>query len=186
MSLFEYLMVMVSIILGLGATQLLRGFSKIAQSSSRFHLLNIWAGILFWVYLQTWWAYWDMHKVLIWNQFHFYLLLAGPCALFAATEILMPSSLTANTDWRAHFFKVQKWFFGIFFGFAVIAAISTFILLEFPLTHPYRAVQGTALILILAGYFTRSDNVQLWLSVAFLCNIVIGQALFRFLPGLAQ
>ncbi len=39
---FEYLMVMVSIILGLGTTQTLRGLSKMARSPTRFLPATLW------------------------------------------------------------------------------------------------------------------------------------------------
>ena len=42
MEIFEYLMVMVAIILGIGVTQALRGLSKIACGSKPFVAVTIW------------------------------------------------------------------------------------------------------------------------------------------------
>ncbi len=70
-------MVMVSIVLGLGVTQALRGFSKIARSSSTFLPLTIWATTLFYLHIQVWWALWDLTAVGTWNQRNLSRHLAG-------------------------------------------------------------------------------------------------------------
>lgn len=186
MSIFEYLMVMVSIMLGLGATQLLRGFSKVAQSPQRFLPLTMWAVVLFYIHLQMWWALWDLNAVPVWNQFYFYFLVSLPCSLFAATELLVPLGSSANTDWRAHFFKVRKWFFGVFFVFSICAAVQTYVFLEVPLTHPYRAIQGLLIVIIATGYFVRKARTHIWLGAIFVGVVTVGQVVFRFLPGLSE
>ncbi len=83
-------MVMVSIVLGLGVTQALRGFSKIARSSTGFLPLTIWATTLFYLHIQVWWALWDLTAVETWNQLYFSLIILVPCSLFGATELLLP------------------------------------------------------------------------------------------------
>ena len=186
MDIFEYLMVMISIMLGLGATQALRGFSKIAQSSRSFLPLTMWAAVLFYLYLQVWWALWDLNAVAVWNQFHFYLLVAIPCTLFAATELLLPLASSANTDWQSHFFSVRKWFFGVLFVFSVIATLETYVFLNVSLTHPYRVMQVALAAVVVTGFFVKNAKTHVWLSVIYFCGLLVGQFLFRFLPGLSQ
>ncbi len=186
MTIFEYLMVMVSIMLGIGVTQTLRGISKIVQSPQAFLPLTLWALIFFVLYLQVWWALWDLNTVPDWNQFYFYLLVTIPCSLFAATELLLPQTSSAKTDWRAHFFSIRKWFFGVFFVFAILSAAQTYILLDVPLTHPYRALQGLVIATIVAGYFVENARAHVWLSAIVISSVLVGQVLFRFLPGLSQ
>jgi hypothetical protein len=177
-------MVMVSIVLGLGATQVLRGFSKIAQSSRSFLPLTMWAAVLFLIYLQVWWALWDLNAVGTWNQFYFYLLVAIPCTLFAATELLLPLASDANADWKSHFFNVRKWFFGVLFVFSVIATLETYIFLNVPLTHPYRVMQVVLAGVVMTGFFVKSARTHVWLGVIYFCGLLVGQVVFRFLPGL--
>lgn len=176
---------MVSIMLGLGVTQALRGFSKIAQSSRTFLPLTMWTAVLFYLYLQVWWALWDLNTVDVWNQFYFYLLVAIPCSLFAATELLLPLASSAKTDWQSHFFSVQKWFFGALFVFSVLATLETYVFLDVSLTHPYRLVQVPLAAIVVVGFFAKSAKTHIWLSVIYLCGLLIGQAVFRFLPGLS-
>jgi len=177
---------MVSIVLGLGVTQTLRGLSKIAQSSQTFLPLTMWAVVLFYLYLQVWWALWDLNAVGDWNQFYFYLLVAIPCSLFAATELLLPLASSANTDWQSHFFSVQKWFFGVFFVFSVIAFLETYVFLNVSLTHPYRVMQVALAAIVVTGFFVKNAKTHVWLSVIYLCGLLVGQILYRLLPGLSQ
>ena len=148
-------MVMVSIVLGLGVTQALRGFSKIARSSSTFLPLTIWATTLFYLHIQVWWALWDLTAVGTWNQLYFSLIIAIPCSLFGATELLLPLGSNPDTDWQSHFFSVRKWFIGVICVFTVLATLETYILLNVPLTHPYRIVQLIVLAAAATGFFAK-------------------------------
>ncbi|MEE8308142.1 MAG: hypothetical protein V3R81_12815 [Gammaproteobacteria bacterium] len=185
MDIFEYLMVMVSIILGLGATQALRGLSKIAQSSRTFLPLTIWAVILFYLHIQVWWALWDLTAVAAWNQFLFYLLIAIPCSLFGATELLLPFGSSPDTDWREHFFSVQKWFFVVLCVFTVLALLETYIFLNVSLTHPYRIIQVMVLAAAVIAIFVKNPKTHVWLSVTVGGGLLVGQVLFRLFPGLS-
>jgi hypothetical protein len=186
LDLFEYLMVMVSIVLGLGATQALRGLSKIAQSSRTFLPLTIWAAILFYIYIQVWWALWDLTAVGAWNQLFYYLLIAVPCSLFAATELLLPLGSSPDTDWKSHFFSVRRSFFIVFLFFAFLATINTYVFINVSLTHPYRITQAIIMSLVATAIFVKKPKIHLWLSVSVACVLLLGQILFRLLPGLNQ
>jgi hypothetical protein len=97
MSIFEYLMVMVSIILGLSITQVLRGLSKIARSSQRSGVVATYGVFLFALHVQVWWALWDLSAVPEWNFVFFLMLISIPSVLFAASELLFPMATTAET-----------------------------------------------------------------------------------------
>ena len=185
MDLFEYLVVMVSIVLGLSVTQVLRGLGKVVRNQSRFPPIIIWAIVLFYIHIQVWWGLWDLSNITSWNMFSFYLLIAIPCSMFAAVELLLPLSSDANTDWEAHFFQVRNWFFGAVCLFSIIAAMTTYFLNNVPLTHPYRIIQVTVTATAIAGFFTRSTRAHTWISSIYLAVLVIGQTLFRLNPGLS-
>jgi hypothetical protein len=184
MTMFEYLMVLVSIIMGLGITQVLRGLSKIARSESADLTITLWAVTLFYLYVQNWWAFWDLNELSAWNQFYFTLTLLIPCAMFGATELLLPMGATASTDWRAHFFKVRRWFFTMMLTFAAIAILYTRVLLGVPFTHPYRIMQAIVVTLMLVGLFSPNPRLQPWVAGGLLGPLLVGQTLFRLLPGL--
>lgn len=184
MELFEYLVVMVSIVLGLGVTQALRGLGKISRSPRPFLPVTIWTILLFYLHVQVWWGMWDLVGVASWNQFSFYLVIAIPCSLFAAVELLVPLSSGDDTDWEAHYFTVRNLFLGMICTISILAMMTTYYLIDVPLIHPYRIVQLTMTVTVILGFFTRSRNAHIWISSVYLGVLLVGQILFRFAPGL--
>lgn len=185
MSLFEYLMVMVSIILGLSITQVLRGLSKLARSPNRSVVVTLYGTFLFALHVQTWWALWDLSTVPEWNFVFFLLLISLPSVLFATTELLFPMATTAETDWHAHYESVRKWFLSVLAFWTVLALLETRIFMGVPLTHPYRIVQLSILSLIVAGLLLPARRAQVWIAGSVLFLLIAGQLVFRLLPGLA-
>ena len=185
MTIFEYLMVLVSIVLGLGVTQALRGLSKIARSETRYLPVTLWGGFLVYLYVQAWWAFWDLNAVAVWNQFYFTFIVMIAFSMFAATELLMPMGKRSETNWRAHYFKVRRWFFATMLTFTVLATLQIYVLLDVPLTHPYRAYQVTMAAIEITGLVTSNPRYQAWLPTLAISSTLLGQVLFRLFPGLA-
>jgi hypothetical protein len=130
-------------------------------------------------------AGWDLNAVATWNQGYFFLVALIPCVMFGATELLLPMGIKTGTDWRAHFFKVRRWFFAMMILFTSLAMLQTRVLLDVPLTHPYRAIQVSILSLEVLGFAVVAARVHRWLPIFTIAFILVGQALFRLLPGLA-
>jgi hypothetical protein len=185
MSIFEYLMVMVAIILGLSVTQLLRGLSKIARGDQAFLPVIVWAVALFYLHIQVWWGFWDFSATAEWTQFGFTFIIIIPCLLFAATELLVPLGSGPETDWREHFISVRLWFYAVLLGFAVIAILASRVMLDVPLTHPYRIVQSLVTLIVASGLFIRNPAAHTWICLLYLGVLITGQVLFRLFPGLA-
>ncbi len=184
MDIFEYLMVMVAIILGLGVTQILRGLSKLARSEYPSSIVTTWAAMLFILHIQLWWAFWDLGQVEQWTQAYFILLIVIPCCLFAMTELLLPMGIGPETDWQAHFLSVRVWYFRLFLFFVVLATFNTWVFLDTPLTHPYRIMQLFQMALVLVGLNTTNLRTHRWLPAISIVSLLVGQAMFRLLPGL--
>lgn len=113
--LFEYLGVLISIVMGLGITHLLIGVSKVVhlRESVRHYwvhyvwtlnvmvyIVGIWWNMFWWSDLQEWFFY----------QFLFILLYA--VVLFMAASLLYPWTIRPDLDLREHFLWNRKWFFG--------------------------------------------------------------------------
>jgi hypothetical protein len=184
MTIFEYLMVIVSIILGLGITQLLRGFSKVARSGSRSAVVILFGIYVFVFHIQAWWALWDLRVFEHWNLGYFAFLVSIPCLLFACSELLFPMATTSETDWKAHYQSVRVWFLGALATLSTIAMLETWVFLDVPLTHSYRLVQVGITLLVVAGMFVRDQRIHLWLVSSVLVVFTIGQVTYRLLPGL--
>lgn len=117
MTAFEYLAVLISIVLGLGATELLAGVQRLAHARDRvrFHWLPLtWAGLVFVALVQWWWAAFGLRHQADWNFFSFLLILLVPVLLYLAAALVLPAEKPDGWyDLRAHYFGMHRLFFAV-------------------------------------------------------------------------
>ncbi|MEP6491885.1 MAG: hypothetical protein ABJF01_04365 [bacterium] len=114
---FNYLAVLISIILGLGITHLLSGLGRLMQTRQRVRLYwptIAWVGLLLVVQVQTWWAMFGLRGMQRWTFIGFVLVLLQPIVLYLLAALILPeaSSETAD-DLRANYYAHSSWFFGL-------------------------------------------------------------------------
>lgn len=185
MSHFEYIMVMVSIIQGLGLTLALRGISRLIRSPHREFAVLTWALFLVLMYLQNWWAFWDMRVIEDWNLITFLSISFYVCVVYAMTELLLPMSAPQDTDWREHFLAVRKWFFVLLVVLVFLGVSLSVFIMGVSLFHPYRIMQSLFLLFGIAGWFAAGIGIHRWIAALMLVALVSSQVLFRLLPGLS-
>lgn len=185
MSHFEYIMVMVSIIQGLGLTLALRGISRLVRSAKREAAVLLWAVFLVFLYLQNWWAFWDMASVEKWNLVKFLFISFYVCVVYGMTELMLPMAAPSDTDWRAHFLGIRRWFFGLLVLLAFLGISLSVFILNVPLLHPYRTMQFTIILLGIWGWFTASMVAHRWIAALMLLVLLASQVVFRLFPGLS-
>ena len=121
MSLFEFVTVMVSMILALCLGQLLRSASFLAKTDREIrHYLpfTLWfVGILLTV-VNHWWSLWDLRSV-DWSYASFLYILAAPVLVSFATGLMSPSqSKSGVIDLRAHFARTRRLLSAVFVIYA--------------------------------------------------------------------
>ena len=95
MGLFEFLMVLVSVVIGLGLTEILTGAANLlrARASVRFHWFHVLFQIgVFFALLQQWWEFWDMEGMGAISFFAVLAVLGPPVFLFLIANLLYPGS----------------------------------------------------------------------------------------------
>jgi hypothetical protein len=115
---FSYLAVLISIILGLGITQLLGGLGRLLQERHSVRLYRptiVWAGLLLVVlHVQTWWAMFGLRTLSSWSFLAFLLVLLQPVVLFLLAALILPDGGSETSrDLRANYFAHSRWFFGL-------------------------------------------------------------------------
>ena len=113
---FEYLAVLISIVLGFGITELLAGVQRLVHHRDEvvLHWLPLtWSGIVFVALVQWWWAAFGFRDRMEWNFFSFLLILLVPVLYYLAAALVLPLGARAERfDLRAHYFAVHRLFFG--------------------------------------------------------------------------
>jgi len=115
MSVFEYLGVFLSLIMGLGVTHILTGISKTVhfrQTVKPCWVQLMWAlNSLIYIIIIWWGMFWWSGQE-HWSFFQFLFIILYAIALFALCSLLYPWSIAPDFDFEAHFYNSRMWFFG--------------------------------------------------------------------------
>jgi hypothetical protein len=89
----EFVQVLVAIILGLGMTELLRGYADFLRPGKR-HFSVVLFGFSLWLFLaliQFWWFGWRFSVVTTWEFYGLLFYLLGPTILFLLSRLTFPN-----------------------------------------------------------------------------------------------
>lgn len=108
---FEYVSVLISIILGLGITQIMTGIADLVHTWDRVKLYpphTVWVAMTFVLHIQDWWITYQLRSITSWPLPLFLFIILYPVNLFILARILFPgASMESFIDLRA-FFKVNR------------------------------------------------------------------------------
>ena len=185
MSLFEFIVGMVSIVLALAVAQLFVGVAELMQRRDRVRFFlphSIWVVNLFLITFVHWWSLWTFRD-LPWNFAMFFFSLLGPSLMFFAATMLSPRDLSSEKiDVMAHFLNIRQYFLSVFIIMLVLFTFDGPLFGTEELFNALRAAQIFLFAMASWGLVTESPRVQLAISLAVLAG-VSSVAIIRFLPG---
>lgn len=113
MTIFEYVTVAISIVLGLGVAQLLSGALEVvrARRHTRLHWIPItWALSIFWIQLEFWWSLFGLSEDAdVWTHGNFLLAIATSLCLFAAGSLILPRRWPQGGGDLMAYFDADGW-----------------------------------------------------------------------------
>ena len=116
MDMFEYVMVMVSIIVGLAMAHLLQGLVEIAQRPRPMRLRSIHLVWVAYVLVTTafwWWFQFKLQTLTpVWTFQAYLFVLTFAALLYVLSTLLFPRGLDPDLDLDAFFYDRRGWFFG--------------------------------------------------------------------------
>jgi len=121
---FEYVTVLISIILGLGITQILTSLARLIQKSHKLtiywpHLL--WIIFVLFLHVQEWWVMYELKTYIPWRLPVFLFVMLYPISLFIMAKLLFPDNL------RGKSIDLKKFYFENFQKIFVLLIISAFL-----------------------------------------------------------
>ncbi len=183
MTLFEYLAVAFSIVLGFSLTHLLGSARSVFNPELRHPVHILYFFFLLVLHPQLWWALWDLHDDAPWNLFTFFYTLAGPGLLYLMTTFAVPNDRPASQSWEDHFVSTRPWIFGLTAAYALWGIGEVYWVFEVAMFHPYRIVQ-VLLFLVCVIAASRPSSRMDRIAVTLLLIIFLGsQLIFRINPG---
>ncbi len=132
---FEYVMVLISIIIGLGITHLLLGLSGIVDrlaSGGKPLRLSLayfaWLATTFvWLLLFWWWEFRSPKFIEQWTVGLYFFFAAYAITLFLMAALLVPRSWDSVQDLGSHFLARKSWFYPLLFLANAIDIVDTFL-----------------------------------------------------------
>ena len=118
MSLFEFLMVLVSIIIGLGIAEILRGVARLLRERDtigHYWVHSVAVVFVFVALLQQWWEIWGVQGTPKWTFFGLLMMLSGPVGLFLIAYLLFPQPIRGG-DLRKYYYGAMRpvWWLAVF------------------------------------------------------------------------
>jgi len=185
LDLFEYILILTSVIFALAVAQILAGVSRMAQSTVpiRGYLpQKIWIFNLFLLIFLIWWATWEFRNV-DWTFPQYAYLLVAPTLLFFVCSLLTPQQFgREDADIEAHFARVRRPFFGTFFLAVIAVVIDGNILSNEAVWHNGRYGHVVLLVASIWGFFSSTRKGQIAVAVVTLAALIAITVVRFWLP----
>ena len=115
---FNYVAVLVSIVVGLGVTRVLSQISEVIQAGSRpqtYWIHTVWLINAFSMLMLNWWIFYRWHNAPQWTFFLFVWVTLTPTLLYLASSVIAPGELaeTGAANWRDYYYANRRGFFFI-------------------------------------------------------------------------
>ena len=151
MTLFEYLVVLLSIVLSLGVVRLLDALPSALRPGQRHPLHITWLINVFLLHVQYWWVFWSYSSGVAWNYPSFLLALASPVLLYSLAITVAPRDAEGVESWRDNFWGIRARFFCLFAAWVLVVSLANWLVLGQPFLNRLRLGQAAFFVLFLGG-----------------------------------
>jgi len=170
MDAFSYLSVLLSVIIGLGISQLLTSFGRLIRHRDivrSYWPSLLWAGVLLLIFIQSWWAMFVLRHYTDWTFLAFAIVLLQTIALYMMAAVVLPETVEeAGVDLRIHFEKHRRWVFG-FLLVAVITSVVKDVILYGRFADPANlAFHAIFMVSCISAILVRSARFHEFMAIA--------------------
>jgi hypothetical protein len=176
---FEFLSVLVSIVIGFGLTHLLGGLGHAYhfRRVSRMDAVHVaWTIAVFFVLVLNWWVFLLFRSFNTWTFSVFFIVILWTTSFYVLALALYPPRLSRDVDYRELFESNRTWFLSTFTIMCVLDLIVTFMREQAIPELTYIAFVGHYAIITAVGIGIRNRHYDL----AAAWYIAITMALWSF------
>jgi len=134
MSSFEYITVLISIVLGLGITQILTGIADLIKKSHKVILYwphILWILFVLLLHIQEWWLMYELKNFHPWRLPSFLFIMLYPINLYVMAKLLFPKKIKGKeVDLKIFYFKNYRKIFVLLILSAFISVLYNIFILN--------------------------------------------------------
>ena len=181
MGAFEYLSVLLSIILGLAVAQVLTGYRSLVLARARVRMYQptlVWTVVVLLIAVQSWWAMFGLREAPSWTFGGFLIVLLQTILVYMLAGLSLPDvGADGRVDLRTHYTEHQRVFFGVLVLLVVVSLAKDVAFTGRLPTVTNVAFQGGLAAAAVVAMATRSDWYHRLLAPAVLATFVAYVAL---------
>jgi hypothetical protein len=174
MGLFEFLMILISVVIGLGLTEILSGVANLlrARESVRFHWLHgLFQFGVFFALLQQWWESWDWVGLEEITFLAVLTIVASPVLLFLIAHLLYPSP-SENADLKSYYLQQSPLLWGFVIAGTLVGNVLRPWVWGYPVLEPSN-LAGVPTVAICVGLALSKDLRVHSVLAPIICLILI-------------
>lgn len=176
-SAFEYVTVLISIVLSLGITQILTGVASLIKKYNKVivywpHL--IWILFVLLLHIQEWWVTYELKPYSPWRLPVFLFIMMYPINLFVLARLLLPDKLKGKViDLKVFYYKNYRKIFLLLILSAVLSVIYNLFILNLAFSEQILQILLILVISLVAVKNYKSEWIHKALSIVILVTLVI-------------
>lgn len=179
MSTFEFVSILVSIVVGLGVTRILTGLSSLFEHRHRLRadaLTLAWAAVVLIFHIMFWWTVVGTGAGRgSWTLVEFVALFLYATAVYFTAALIVPESCAPGLDLRERYESIRRPFFGTWLAIVGLDVTDTVlkggwhrVFVEFG--APYVALMGTGVACATVAMVSRNRRVHWGVLLVMLCG----------------
>lgn len=174
MSPFEYVIVLISIILGLGITTILTGLAEMikhARLSSIYAPHAIWIVLVFVLHVHEWWENYSLKSISVWKLPMFLFILLYPICLYILAHLLFPTEVKAGVSSKEFYLSNFRRLFISAIILDMLSVIHNLTFLDLSLVD--QLPHAIVLAILTGGIFSKSKSTAVHTSIALLLLVTL-------------
>ena len=174
MSTFEYISVLLSIIVGLGITHLLGGVGRIINEPHRYRIYwvhMVWVAWLFMMLIFFWWYQFQLVGIDLWHFEHYLVIVLYAVLLYLFSVVLMPWYRIEEGDFKRYYMERRRWLAGFVWAWFLLDLMDTWFKGPdhfYGLMPDYLIVWAGLLVTATSIVFSRKEIVQALAAIGLL------------------
>lgn len=183
---YQHVVVVMSMVLGLGITQLLKGMAQLHRARSRVRTYWLhwgWVTLLVFVSLLLWWTFWNYRGIAEWNFLRFVVYLSPIIVMYYVTARAFPDPVDSVSSIKEYYFANRVGFFGSFALCGVLAGVAAAVVRGLPLSDSSYVFRLLLVLFMLILMRSTNERVHATVFVVSASLLVLFMLFYHFRLG---